>query len=120
MSEGIGAAPSGVFVRMPISRAESIGADVNIGGPPFVTRITGYNNAITLDPGNASHGGLKKIYNDSGSTVTINSNINVQGAATDTITLAAAAGSFVLLMYLNSPDTSERYRDMDFIGLTLS
>lgn len=107
-------------MRTPLARMDSIGADVNMVGPPRVTRITGYNAAITLDPGNYSDGGIKKIYNDSGSIVTINSTINVQGAATDTITLAAAAGTFVELLYLNADDITERYRDMDSIGLTLS
>ncbi len=100
---------------------ESAGADVDLTMAPYVTRITGYNAAIALDVGAvASSGWVKVIRNDSGSEVVINSGILVQGADTDTITLAAAAGSYVMLIYLSDPDVSERFRDLDSSGLTLS
>ena len=120
MSESTGRAASGAVVRIALGRMESIGADVDLVGGPCVSRITGYNEAISLAPGNYSDGNLKKIYNDSGSEVVINSTIEVQGAATDTITLASAAGSFVQLLYLNNVDIAERWRDVDSVGLTLS
>ena len=120
MAESTGRAASGTVARISLARMESIGADVDITGGPYVSRITGYNLAIDLAPGNFTDGNLKKIYNDSGSEVVIDSTIEVQGAATDKITLASGAGSFVKLLYLNSADVTERWRDIDSVGLTLS
>lgn len=120
MAEGSGRAVSGLFVRCPLARTGVIGADTNITGPPYATHITAYNNPITLAPGNFDDGIWKKIYNDTGVEITINSTISVQGAATDTITLASRADAFVLLLYLNNSDVSERFRDIDFIGATFS
>ena len=98
---------------------DSIGAVVYMTLATYVSRITAFNLAINLNTGtDPDHGKIKKIINESGVAVTINSSINVQGAATDTIVLAAAG--FIELVYLNDPDITERYRDIDGVGVTLS
>ena len=111
--------PQGVNLLIGKSRMESIGADVDMTLATYVSRITAYSSPINLTTGTTpDHGKLKKIYNETGGNVVINSSINVQGAATDTITLSA--GGFIELIYLNDPDITERYRDIDFVGATFS
>lgn len=113
------AQPQGVRVIIAKSRMESIGADVDISLAPYVSRITAYNLAIDLTTGTTPDDGkLKKIYNETGGNVVINSSINVQGAATDTITLSS--GGWIELLYLNNPEITERYREIDGVSYTLS
>ncbi len=110
--------PDGVKVIYGKARMDSVGADIAIGFGSYITRVTGWGSAVNLTLGTPDHGKIKKIYNDSGSTITINSPINIQGATTDTIALAT--GGYVELLYLNDPDITERFRDIDSVGLTLS
>ena len=120
MSEPTGQ-PGAVKTSIAKARMESIGADVDINLGTYVTRITAYNLGIDLGIGSdPTHGQLKRIYNDSGSTVVITSDINVQGAATNTITLASTAGTYIDLIYLNDADITERFREIDQIGATFS
>lgn len=118
MSEPGGAVPN-VKMSVAKTRQESIGADVDIDLTTYVSRITGYNLAIDLAVGaDVEHGKLKKIYNLSGGNIVINSLINLDGAGTDTLTISD--NGFVLLIYLNDSDISERYREIDGTGYTLS
>lgn len=111
--------PQGVNLLIGKSRMESIGADVDMTLATYVSRITAYNLAIDLNVGTTpDHGKIKKIYNETGGNVVINSSINVQGASTDTITLSS--GGFIELVYLNDPDITERYREIDGVNYTLS
>jgi len=118
MTEPI-AQPQGVKLIIGKSRMESIGADVDMTLATYVSRITAYNLAINLNTGTTpDHGKIKKIYNGTGGNVVINSSINVQGAATDTITLSSSG--WIELIYLNDPDITERYREIDGVSYTLS
>lgn len=118
MAETI-AQPSGANVITAKARMESIGADVNVDLGTYASRITAYNLAITLGVGSMpDHGKLKKIYNETAGNVVIDSDINVQGAATDTITLAT--NGWILLIYLNDPEITERFRELDGVDYTLS
>ena len=113
------AQPQGVSLITGKSRMESIGADVDMTLAAYVSRITAYASPINLNTGTTpDHGKIKKIYNETGGNVVINSSITVQGAATDTITLSAAG--FIELVYLNDPDITERYREIDGLSYTLS
>lgn len=109
---------SGVRIIYSRQKRESVGADVNLTWNPMATIVTAYNNPITLAAANSS-GALKRIYNDSGGNITIESDINVQGAATDEIVLAN--GAWIELLYINSSTTTERWRDSDgsVSGITL-
>lgn len=112
--------PEGVSLIVGKQRMESIGADVDMNLGTYVSRITAYNLAITLNTGTTpDNGKIKKIYNDSSVEIVINCSINVQGAATDTITLADN-NAWIELLYLNNPDTTERYREIDGQNYTLS
>ncbi len=111
--------PQGVNVIIGKSRMETIGADVDMSLAVYVSRITAYNLAVDLNPGTPpDHGKCKKIYHDTAGDVVINSSINVQGAAGDVITLSA--GGWIELIYLNDPDITERYREIDGVSYTLS
>ena len=111
--------PQGVNLLIGKSRMESIGADVDMTLATYVSRITAYASPINLNTGTTpDHGKIKKIYNETGGNVVVNSSITVQGAATDTITLST--GGFVELVYLNDPDITERYREIDGVSYTLS
>lgn len=111
--------PMGIKLLIGRSRMETIGADVNINLGTYVSRITAYNNSIDLTTGDMpDNGKIKKIYNETGGNVVINSSINVQGAATDTITLSS--GGFIELIYLKDPDITERYREIDGQNYSLS
>ena len=85
---------------------------------PHYTYITGYNDPIALNAP-ARNGQVIIIFNEAGETITIDSDINVQGAATDQILLTSA--SWVELLYINSEDTTERFRDIggSAVGVTL-
>ncbi len=112
--------PESLNISIAKSRMETIGADTNINLGTYVSRITAYNDPIDLNTGsNPDHGKLKKIYNQSSVEMVINSSINVQGAATDTITLADN-DAWIQLIYLNDPDITERYREIDGENYTLS
>lgn len=117
MSEPSGQ-PDGVIINYGRARMVSAGADVNILFGSYVTRVTGYNLPVNLTLDTPDNGKVKKIYNDTGGNIVINSSIDVQGAATDTLTLAS--GGFVELIYLKDPDITERWREIDQVGLTLS
>lgn len=110
--------PDGVITIIGKSRMVSVGADVNLTLSSYVTRITGYASPISLGIGTADHGKIKKVYNNTGGDVVINSDISVQGAATDTITITT--GGFIELVYLLDPDITERFREVDGTGYTLS
>ena len=111
--------PQGVPLIIGKQRMESIGADVDMTLATYVSRITAYNLAINLNTGTTpDNGKLKKIYNETGGNVVINSSILVQGSGTDTITLSS--GGWIQLLYLNNPDTTERYREIDGENYTLS
>lgn len=111
--------PEGVKLIIGKSRMESIVADIDMNLATYVSRITAYNNPIALNTGTTpDNGKIKKIYNESGVSVIINSSINVQGAATDTIVLASTG--WIELIYLNDPDITERYREIDGVSYTLS
>ena len=111
--------PNGAKAIVAKSRMESIGSDVNIDLGTYASRITAYASPITLGVGsNPDHGKIKKIYNETGGNVVINSDINVQGGATDTITLSS--GGWILLLYLLDPDITERFRELDGVSYTLS
>lgn len=104
--------PTGVKYIVAKSRLESIGADVNINLGTYVSRITAYSSAISLGVGSMpDHGKAKKIYNETAGNIVINSDIDVQGGATDTITLSA--NGWIELIYLNDPDITERFRELD-------
>lgn len=97
-------------VRVTYSRMvrESIGADVNLSSPsPYQTIITGYNLAITM-PAQPRSGTIIEIHNNAGEFVLIDSDINLQGAATDQLRIDST--QHVVLMYLFSEDITERYR----------
>ena len=118
MSEPTGQ-PNGANTIVGKSRMESIGSDVDINLGTYVSRITAYVSPITLSLGtNPDHGKIKKIYNETGGNVVINSDINVQGGATDTITLSS--GGWILLLYLLDPDITERFREIDGESYTIS
>lgn len=111
--------PDGVSIIYGKARMVSVGADTDLTLSSYVTRITAYSSPINLNTGAVvDHGKVKKIYNDSGSEVVINSSLNVQGAGTDTITLAI--GGFIELVYLSDPDITARFREIDGTGYTLS
>lgn len=111
--------PSSVSLLIGKSRMESIGADVDMTLATYVSRVTAYNLAVDLNTGDSpDHGKLKKIYNETAGDVVINSSINVQSAGTDTITLSA--GGWIELVYLNDPDITERYREIDGVDYVLS
>lgn len=113
------AQPDGLRVIYGKARMVSIGAGVNITLSSYVTRITAYTNPVDLNLGSiVDHGKVKKIYNDAGETIVINSSITVQGGATDTITLTS--GGFIELVYLNDPDITERFREVDGVNYSLS
>ena len=111
--------PEGVPLILGKQRMEIIGSNTDMNLAAYVSRITAYNNPINLNIGtNPFNGKIKKIYNETGGNVVINCSINVQGAATDTITLSSAG--WIELLYLNNPDTTERYREIDGQNYTLS
>ncbi len=111
--------PASVNLLIGKSRAEVIGADVDMTLATYVSRITDYNLAVDLNTGDMpDHGKIKKIYNDTAGDVVINSSINVQGGATDTITISAAG--WIKLIYLKDTDITERYRDIDGQDYSLS
>ncbi len=86
-----------------------INASGNISTMPYFSITTG-GSPRTLEAGN-KHGTLKKILNESGSDMVLNSDILVQGAATDTITISN--NGWVELMYIFDEDLTERYRVVD-------
>lgn len=111
--------PDGVRIIYGKARMIIVGADVNITLSSYVTRITAYSSPIDLNTGAIiDHGKVKKIYNETGGNVVINSSINVQGAATDTITLSSSG--FIELIYLNDPDITARFREVDGSNYSLS
>ncbi len=111
--------PQGVNLLIGKSRMQLVGADVNINLATYVSRITGYNDPINLNSGTTpDHGKLKKIYNETGGNIVINSSIPIQGASTNTITLSS--NGWIELIYLNDPDISEKYREIDGQSYTLS
>ena len=88
MSEPGGSVPNVNLLVAKVTQ-ESIESDVDIDFTTFVSRITAYASAINLTKGvDISHGKIKRIYNLSGANIVINSDINLDGAATDTLTLA--------------------------------
>ena len=108
-----------VRVIYPVAQRESIGADVNITTTTtYCSFITGYNLPVTLSAGTRD-GMMKKICNTSGVQVQVNSNTALDGAASDQILINN--DSFIILMYINSEGTSERYRyiDSSLSGITL-
>lgn len=113
------AQPLGVNLIIGKSRMESIGDDINMTLATYVSRITSYNLAIDLNTGDSpDHGKLKKIYNETAGNVVINSSINVQSAGSNIITLSA--NGWIELIYLNDPDITERFREIDGVGYSFS
>ena len=97
-------------VRITYSRKvrESLAADVSLSNPPpYQTIITEYNNPITM-PAQARSGTVIRIDNDAGEFILINSDIELQGAATDQLRINI--GGHAILMYLFQEDITERYR----------
>ncbi len=94
--------------------------DINIS--PYLTIMLD-GTPRTLNSGN-KNGTLKKIFNKASAppgSIILNSEIPVEGAATDTITLAN--NSWVELMYVLDEEVSERYRVIDVsneLNVTLS
>lgn len=110
---------SGVRVTYSRQARQSLGADVDITAPtPFQTIITGYNNPISLEA-QTRDGWVLEIHNNSGSFILVDSDVELQGAATDQLRINN--NQHAVLMYLNSEDVSERYRLIggSVSGLTL-
>ena len=84
-------------------------ASGNVGITPYLT-ITTAGSPRTLTAG-MKNGTLKKILNTSGGDMVLNSDIEVQAAATDVITLSDNA--WCELMYVKAEDITERYRVLD-------
>ena len=79
-----------VRVKYSTQAFEEIGADVNIDGvKPYYSQLTAYNNPISIN--NPQMGCCKKLKNSSNSVVTINFSNNLEGAATNTLTLTNKA-----------------------------
>ncbi len=108
---------SGIRIIISRKKIESVGADVNLTWDPYVSIVTGWSSAITLGAGTRD-GQVKKITNTSGSQITIDVDINVQGADTDQILIEN--GGYIKLLYLNNEDVTERYRDIDGSNYTLN
>lgn len=89
-------------------KRQFLGADINITSFPHTTYITGFNLAITL--GHPTRNGqVIIIFNDAGVPITMNADILVEGSATNQIILSNQAE--IELLYINSEDITERYRD---------
>ena len=98
---------------------QNLAADVNIATQaPYQTIIDGYNNAISL-AAQPKTGWLLEIVNNTGSFILIDSDIELEDAATDQLRINA--GKKALLLYLLTEDITERYRLIggDVDGLTL-
>ncbi len=97
-------------IRISYSRKvrESLAADVNLSSPsPYQTIITAYTSPITM-PNQPKNGTIIRIDNDAGEFILINSDINLQGAATDQLRINS--NQHAILMYLFQEDITERYR----------
>ena len=84
-------------VRVTYSRMirESLGADVNLSSPsPYQTIITGYNDPITI-PAQSRSGTIIEIHNNSGEFILLDSDINLQGAATDQLRIDNTQHAFL-------------------------
>lgn len=113
--------PSAIRFLVPKGSMKTIGINTNIGFSSFVTRVTGFDEAIELIvPAIIDHGTIKRIVNDSAADLmTLNSPINVVGAATNTISIDKNGG-FILLLYLDSPVIEPRFQMIDGEKVTLS
>ena len=107
-----------VRVIYSVAARESIGADVGINTNSYCSFITGYNLPVTLSAGTRD-GMMKKICNTSGVQVQVNSDIALDGAPLNQILINN--DSYIIMMYINSEDTTERYRliDTSVSGITL-
>ncbi len=108
-------------IRITYSRKvrESLGADVNLSNPsPYQTIITAYVSPITM-PAQPRSGTAIEIHNNAGEFILINSDIELQGAATDQLRINS--GQHVVLLYLFQEDITQRYRLIggSVSGLTL-
>ncbi len=108
---------SGVRIVISRKKIESIGADVNMTWDPCVSIVTGWNLAVTLGAG-TKDGQIKTIRNTSGSQITVDVDILVEGADTDQLLIEN--GGFITLLYINSEDITERYRDIDGSNYSLN
>lgn len=109
---------SGIRIIYSRKVSQQLAADVDIAtSTPYHTEITAYTSPISLAAQNQS-GCVLEIWNNSGEFILINSDIELQGAATDQLRINS--NQTALLMYLLSEDVTERYRVIgNMTGLTL-
>ncbi len=84
---------------------------------PYVTIIDSYDTSIAVADANRS-GTIKKIYNSSGSTVSLTFG-TLQGSGSNQLDMLD--GTWAKLMFLGGEDVANRYRLIDgsLVGLTL-